>query len=152
MKSLYESLLDNFDTLSSNLSPIDTIKQFLKDNYTTKSSKFRISKKPNADGLYKVTCTDNSINVKSSATTLTNGLFKFADFDGTFYCAYNPNLTSLEGAPEKVRGSFDCSNCPNLTSLEGAPKEVEKGFDCSYCCMLKTLEGAPRKIGYGYAF
>ena len=34
MKTLYESLLDDFDTLANNIDPMDTVKKFLYDNYT----------------------------------------------------------------------------------------------------------------------
>ena len=52
MKTLYESLLDDFDVLSKPISPKiikEEIKQFLKANYVS-PSKFRISRKPNEDG------------------------------------------------------------------------------------------------------
>jgi hypothetical protein len=90
---------------------------------------------------------------------------KFKSVGGDFNCSYN-NLTSLEGAPEKVEGFFNCySNqlfslegapdevggyfyCSgnNLISLEGAPKEVGGDFYCSGN-NLKTLEGAPKEVG-----
>ena len=56
MKTLYETLLDDFDTLSSPLSSKaikDGIKQFIKANYEN-PSKFSISRKPNEDGYYEV--------------------------------------------------------------------------------------------------
>jgi len=62
---------------------------------------------------------------------------------GSFYCAAN-RLTSLEGAPEKVGRWFDCSD-NQLTSLEGCPEEVEGLFDCSYN-KLTTLRGCPKKV------
>ena len=34
MKSLYESLLDDFDTINSKIDPLEVIKQFLKDEIT----------------------------------------------------------------------------------------------------------------------
>ena len=46
---------------------------------------------------------------------------RFGSVGGNFYCSSN-QLTSLEGAPEKVGGNFYC--CWNqLTSLGGAPRE-----------------------------
>jgi hypothetical protein len=68
--------------------------------------------------------------------------------EGNFYCYNNNNLTSLEGAPEKVEGYFNCSN-NNLTSLEGAPEIVEGDFYCSYN-KLTTLEGAPEIVEGGF--
>ena len=60
-----------------------------------------------------------------------------------FYCADN-QLTSLEGSPQKVGGEFDCHN-NQLTSLRGAPREVGEDFDCTNN-QLTTLEGAPQKV------
>ena len=53
MKSLYESLLDDFDTIASTIDVKNEIKQFLKDNYKY-ASKFKVSRKPNNDGYYEV--------------------------------------------------------------------------------------------------
>ena len=63
---------------------------------------------------------------------------------GDFYCSNN-QLTSLEGAPEKVGGDFSCSY-NQLTSLTGAPKEVGGGFYC-YSNQLTSLKGAPKEVG-----
>ena len=62
-----------------------------------------------------------------------------------FICSFNRKLTSLKGAPEEVRGNFDCSYS-NLTSLKGAPREIEGDFDCCFNS-LTSLEGAPVKVG-----
>ena len=68
----------------------------------------------------------------------------FGEVTGDFNCS-NLELTSLEGAPQKVGRHFGCySN--QLTSLKGAPQTVGKNFDCSYNC-LTSLEGAPREVG-----
>lgn len=61
-----------------------------------------------------------------------------------FFC-YDNQLTSLEGAPQKVRGDFWCYD-NLLTSLEGAPREVGKSFRCEYN-LLTSLVGAPREVG-----
>lgn len=66
------------------------------------------------------------------------------DWTEETYACYD--LTSLEGAPQKVSGSFNCVHCKNLTSLKGAPQEVGGDFYCNKCDKLKTLEGAPRKV------
>ena len=50
MKTLYESLLDDFDTLANKIDPKDAVKQFLYDNYTGVCV---ISKKP-INGKYEV--------------------------------------------------------------------------------------------------
>jgi hypothetical protein len=44
---------------------------------------------------------------------------------GNFYCSYNKNLQSLQGAPQKVGGDFYCSNNKNLQSLQGAPQTYD---------------------------
>jgi hypothetical protein len=71
---------------------------------------------------------------------------RFGEVSEDFYCSYN-QLTSLEGAPQKVGGVFYCDR-NNLTSLEGAPHEVGGSFYCNDN-QLTTLEGAPREVG-GY--
>ena len=88
--------------------------------------------------------------------------------EGDFNCADN-QLTSLEGAPQKVGGSFDCDGnrlislkgvpqkvggdfyCHDnqLTSLEGAPQEVGGNFSCS-SNQLSSLKGAPRRVEDGF--
>ena len=93
---------------------------------------------------------------------------RFGVVSGDFYC-YRNQLTSLEGAPQKVGGGFYCSN-NQLTSLEGAPQEVGASFYChknrlttlegapqnvvkSFRCdnnQLTTLEGAPQEVGGGF--
>ena len=67
----------------------------------------------------------------------------FVAVTGNFYCRYN-QLTSLEGAPQKVGGSFYCRD-NQLTSLEGAPQTVGGSFSCSYN-QLTSLEGAPQTV------
>jgi len=54
-------------------------------------------------------------------------------------------ITSLEGAPETVKGNFDCFD-NKLTSLKGSPKTVGGHFTCSYN-KLTSLKGAPTKVG-----
>ena len=70
-------------------------------------------------------------NVRLGDLGLTKIPINFTEVGGDFYCSDN-NLTSLEGAPEKVViGSFYCFK-NKLSSLEGAPKEVGRDFDCSF--------------------
>ena len=54
--------------------------------------------------------------------------FSNIEVGGSFYCSYN-QLTSLQGAPQRVGGDFDCYD-NQLTSLQGAPKEVGGSFNC----------------------
>ena len=67
--------------------------------------------------------------------------------DGYFDCANN-KLTTLKGAPQKVGRSFICSG-NNLTTLEGAPQKVDGYFDCSRN-NLTTLKGSPQKVGRNF--
>ena len=144
-ESLYESLLDDFDTINSNVTQ-EIVKRFLSDNY---DGKYTISKTPNKDGLYEVSA-KRAISVKNlKITSLTNDLFVWGKVGGPFNCSECNSLTSLKGAPEKVDGDFNCSECNSLTSLEGAPKEVGGIFYCAYCKSLTSLEGAPKEVdGY----
>ena len=72
MKSLYESLLDDFDTLNKN-STLALIQDFISRNYLFNSksvqnvdSMVQISKKPNKKtGLYEVKCTKKNNNYKT---------------------------------------------------------------------------------------
>ena len=66
---------------------------------------------------------------------------------GNFNCFNNENLQSLQGAPQKVGGDFNCYNNENLQSLQGAPQKVGRDFDCSYNKNLQSLQGAPQKVG-----
>jgi hypothetical protein len=150
MKTLYESLLDDFDTVSA-ASTTDIkkeIKQFLKDNYKRASS-FKISKKPNNDGYYEVDCSKCPYVIVSNKniTSLTNNLFIFVNVKVSFVCSDCKNLTSLEGSPKEVGGDFHCPSCDNLTSLEGAPNKVGGDFGCYFCANLTSLEGAPKEVG-----
>ncbi|MBR1825575.1 MAG: hypothetical protein IJ770_03205 [Alphaproteobacteria bacterium] len=61
-----------------------------------------------------------------------------------FYCHYN-HLTTLEGAPKEVGGEFYCPE-NKLTSLKGVPQKIEGSFNCSEN-QLTSLEGAPQKVG-----
>ena len=146
MKTLYESLLDDFEKLEDSINPIDEIKKFLKDNYLNFNI-LKISKKPNKDGLYEVDCRKcRLVKVKNNEiTSLTNGMFEFVNVEN-FYCSYCDNLTSIEGAPKEVKGYFNCSFCNKLTSLDGSPEWVWGNFHCSRCPKLKSLKGGPKSI------
>ena len=165
MKSLYESLLDDFDTLEANADPRAEIAEFLKQNFI---GEWTISKEPNKDGYYEVSSSTSIYGKQNKLTTLTNGLFIWTKVKGSFscekcnnltslkggprevgrayYCSYCPNLETLEGGPE-FAGWFDCSRNDNLVSLEGGPKVTQHNFNCSYCPKLKSLKGAPEISG-----
>ena len=87
--------------------------------------------------------------IKGDLDLSDKGLTKLPDLskvivEGSFLCQNN-QLTSLEGAPQKVGGDFDCGY-NQLTSLQGAPQEVGGAFLCSNN-QLTSLQGAPQKVG-----
>ena len=147
MKTLYESLLDDFDTLSNKIDPREAVKQFIETHCGC--WKYNISQKPNKDGKFEVSAKRVIIRGKTpsqeGAPGITNGMFVWTNVESDFICNSNPNITSLEGCPKIVGGKFSCSFNPNLTSLEGAPEQCQS-FDCSYCPKLTSLKGGPKMI------
>jgi hypothetical protein len=73
---------------------------------------------------------------------------RFGTVGRGFSCEYN-QLTTLEGAPQKVGYSFNCYN-NQLTTLEGAPQSVGNSFNCDDN-QLTTLVGAPQSVGGGFS-
>ena len=144
MKTLYESLLDDFDTLEANSNPISTIRKFIEDNYNY-NNELKISKKPNKNGYYEVSI-NGDVDADFDIQSLTNGIFIWKQVKGVFNCEECNNLTSLEGSPREVQGFFDCSYCPNLKSLEGAPDYVRDSFYCTGNSKLKSLKGGPKIV------
>lgn len=164
MKTLYESLLDDFDTLTNNMNPRDEIMLFLKTNYINPISRFVISKKPNEKGLYEVKCNESTIQVSKNFTRVTNGMFEFVNRPKKkikLYCGWGANLESLEGLPDEIEylhilgnnkihslkdikgwpeivNDFILFNCPNLISLEGGPKYVKDKIQTEACGKLFT--------------
>lgn len=150
MKTLYESLLDDFEDLSAPLSPKAIkaeIKRFLKVNYKN-PSRFRISHKPNDDGYYVVECSDKII-FSGQAESLTNGKFIF-DKCSSFSIQSAHRLKNLIGSPKEVKFSYHVSNCNGLESLEGITEKTGFGYGIHItdCYKLKTLEGLPKKVHY----
>jgi hypothetical protein len=101
-------------------------------------------------GLERINCIINDdLTVDVEGSVSLSGLklskipVKFGSVSGDFDCGKN-QLTSLEGAPEKVGGGFNCG-WNQLTSLEGAPKEVGEDFNCG-SNQLTSLEGAPKEV------
>lgn len=146
MKTLYESLLDDFDAIAKK----DTksikaqIKEFLKQTYKS-SSNAKISKTPNEDGLYVVDWNNNLVVIDRNIEQLTNGLFTFGEVKGGFGCYHCEKLKTLEGAPQIVHGNFSCSYCRALESFKGGPQIVDGEFDFSVCDSITSLEGAPKQ-------
>ena len=98
MKTLYESLLDDFDELDKDVhqNAKKGVMNFLIDNYKLNSKhinpdaeKIKISNKPNKDGKYVVDVDGNIAINNYYIDTLTSDLFVFG----------------------KVTGMFDCDNC-----------------------------------------
>lgn len=91
---------------------------------------------------------DGKVNVDGDVNLNDRCLSKlpleFGIVTGDFLCKYN-ELTSLEGAPDKVGGSIDCGE-NTIESLKYSSKEVGGDFICTYN-RLTTLEGAPEYIG-----
>lgn len=146
MKTLYESLLDDFDTIAGKVNPQKEIEEFLKTN-VDEYKKLVISKTPNKDGIYEVSSRGNvTFYGRSNPTGLTNGLFIWTKVKGNFDCSWNDNLESLEGGPYEVGGSFNCGRCGKLVTLEGAPKTIGGSFECDWCKSLLSLKGVPKKI------
>lgn len=136
MKTLYESLLDNFDDLDKSIDLKLIIKNWIENNYKRVTS-LKISDKPNKDDKYEVSANYVIIDNKS-LTSLTNDMFVWKNVR-LFNCSNCTLLTSLKGAPKEVE-EFYCFNCDSLTSLEGAPEKVGKVFDCQDCNSLKSYE------------
>ena len=146
MKTLYESLLDDFDTLASKVDPRKEVEEFLKLN-VDELKKLVISKTPNKDGVYEVSSRGNvTFFGRNNPNGLTNGLFIWTKVKGDFDCAFNDSLETLEGGPQEIGGTFNCGRCPNLVSLEGAPKKIGGNFECDFCEKLLSLKGIPETI------
>ena len=134
MKTLYESLLDDFETLGNNINPVQEIKNFISQNYILHKDIdkiIKISNKPNKDGLYEVELLDAlaASDWNHQIEYLTNGLFIFT----------------------KVKAGFQLFDCSKLKSIEGCPKEVGRDFLLCHCPLLTKWKDIkkdfPKKIG-----
>lgn len=148
MKSLYESLLDDFDTLAGKANARQQVLDFLEKYCDMSMPNIKVSAKPNKDGFYEVSST-GSVWIGGHGETLTNGLFIWTKIKNDFFCDSMGLLKTLEGAPKEVGGCFICNNCKSLTSLEGAPKKCGS-FACSWCSSLTSLKGAPKRVVGGF--
>ena len=139
MRTLRESLLDDFGEQSKDTAKRHAIESWLEENHIIQNRviyplKYKINKDYTID-------IDDFIYI---------GEGNFPDFIQFNKCkgkftVFNSKMTSLHGCPKRVDGEFVCSD-NLLTNLKGCPKYVGDNFDCSYN-QLKTLEGAPRKVG-----
>lgn len=147
MKSLYESLLDDFEDIEKSQNFEEVILDYINKYYDRIDRSKLYIKMDDKNGIYLLSY-DGHIGFKSKnggARSLTNGLFKWDTIKRGFDCSDCDNLTSLKGAP-KICENFNCSDCPNLTSLKGAPKEVSGDFNCEHCDNLTSLKGSPEKV------
>ena len=139
MRSLYESLLDDFDTIVDNLDK-DIIKKWCDDNLS---------------GKYKITILKKAKSVRLYGDVIIKGIsdekipFTIAVMDGTLCIEKCPNLKTLEGLFEEfmtVKGNLSINNCPKLISLKGCPFIVSGTFSLTGNSSLKSLEGAPEIV------
>ena len=91
-----------------------------------------------------VDCTGSVIVKNRNIESLATDMFRWGNIRGDFTCSFT-QITSLEGAPEKVGGSFYCQECINLKSLEGAPEVVGGRFVYSNCPNLKITDSDRKK-------
>lgn len=151
MKTLYELLMDNYNTLSENADPnsLDRmeVEKWINENYSV-NGVLDISKKPNKDNKYVVSCNGTlRLRSHSELTHLTNGMFIFKNVTN-FFCQHAYSLETLEGAPTECK-EFWCSGCNKLKDLVGSPKKVIE-LHCDGCFGLKTLKGCSRFAYYVY--
>lgn len=151
LNNIYESLLDDEDTILNNTdqSIRDSIENFLEDNYRG-YNKCTITDKTTKDGKYIVDCYGD-LTLRYGGKNLTNDLFVFGRVEGDFDCSYHEYIEKLEGSPREVCGNFSCDNCKSLKTLKGAPEYVGCDFECYYCENLISLEGGPESVGYAFA-
>jgi hypothetical protein len=105
-----------------------------------------------ADGSWKLDPETGLVDIDGSFNCSEQELtdfkrVRFGTVSGYFDCDSN-QLTSLDGAPERVGLSFHCYN-NQLTSLVGAPEKVDRGFYCGGN-QLTSLDGLPVEVWYIY--
>lgn len=136
-----DSLLSDYEDISSKIDITDEIKKFIKNHYYTKSYKIVIKKDSDK---YIVNVSDD-LNPKKPLGTPTNDLFEFGEVYGNVDFS-DCDLITLKGSPRKVHGFFDCSYNDNLTSLEGSPEEVRGNFFTTDNPKIKSLKGLTKTI------
>ena len=136
MRTLRESLLDDFEAQADDLRRYKMIENWLRENNREKHAKFKISK-------------DFTISIDEFVY---NGKGNFPEYIRFGKCTNNfiledCDMTSLRGCPSYVGGSFSCHG-NKLTDLEYSPEYVEMDYVCSRN-RLKTLKGMPEEIIWG---
>ena len=144
MKTLYESLLDDFDTIASKMDVEEEIIQYLQANYFGCKKEY-LTMRLGDDGKYIVDLDNDLTPRKVKLKEITNGLFVFGEIRGCVDFE-STQISSLEGAPRKVFGFFDCGHCKNLTSLKGSPELVTQNFYCNNNPKLKSLKDGPKTV------
>ena len=125
-----------------------TIRKWVRDNYLGAKVNSLVFNWTD-DGII-VDYTRDELYIKHGATSLTNGLFKWGEIDGVFYCG-NSRIKNFEGGPKKVNGTFNCDNCIDLVDMKGAPEYVGGSFYCCQCLNLQHIT-LPEYIKNGISF
>lgn len=167
-----EGILDDIETtlsISDDVAAKILIDDFITKNYSRLSKDYTINKKPNKDGKWVVNCRGR-VKLFNGAKSLVNDAFVWGTVN-EFDCSNNTFITSLYGAPEKVK-LFNCMYCINIKSFEYFPKKVEmmyiygtsienlkglpeaynNGIDIHGCENLKSLEGSPKHVQLFYCY
>ena len=143
MKSLYESILDDFDKVYSE-SDEKLIMDFISSNYNIGKCDLTINKESNG---FVVNVKGEISITNEDVECLTNG-FSFGVIDGDFNLSWAYSIKNLQGGPKYVTGDFRCDSCEELKTLNGAPERVDGLFSCRDCTDLKSLKGAPKYVGH----
>lgn len=143
LNTYLESLLDDEDVLSDPKRDRIIVENWIKENYTVNDA-LKIN------DVFVVSCKGSVVVKNKNITSLTNGMFRWGEVGGGFYCCNCGKLASLEGSPRGVGENFNCTGCHNLKSLIGAPEEVGGDFSCYGCKNLTSLKGSPKVVGGGF--
>lgn len=85
-------------------------------------------------------CTKNLLN------TLEGGPKEICyGFSEDYDCSDNPNLISLKGMAQKIKGGIVAQNC-KLSTLDGMPEVCDGVLKVNGNLNLKSLVGAPKKV------
>ena len=118
MKTLdmcFKFILDDDDTYLSNIDKL-IVREWIMTNYHINGD-LTIS-----DDLV-VDCSGDVSVINEKVESLTNGLFRWGEVGGVFYC----------------------DHCENLKSLKGAPKVIGEGLYCGHCDKLKITDSERKK-------
>ena len=160
MKALYESLLDDEETLINDNSIMKKYveewarKNIVRDAYSdyTIDSKFRINSKKNITLKSDVEELPFPFgHVKGNFTSeplSSKGLLSLKNMPkkvGGDVTIYNGRFSSLEGLPEEIGGILHLVKCHYIENLKGCSQKVSH-ISINFCDKLKSLEGAPEEV------